>query len=629
MSRLLFLTAFLIGCAAVIWTASNFVAANLLGLAVVAVIGAVYLIGSGELVQFRLATASLDRALRRLAASETPGQVELDQWLDSLSTTLRHAVQQRIEGQRTPLPAPVITPYLVSLLVMLGLLGTFAGLVGTLDGAVTALRGSTHLDAIREGLSAPIGGLSLAFGTSVAGVAASAMLGLMSALSRRDRLLCVHRLDRQARASLRAHSLPHQQQETLRALRIQAHGLPEVTQALGALTSQIGQMGERLSRQWLDGQERLVAAAQADYRALAGALQSAQHQQAEALRADFQHLGETLRTDIRALAESLRADHRDLTKNVQDALQDSLRASGRLAGEAIVPVVEGAMQRLHDEFSATNQTTHELVRHAADTHLASLGERFRHTADALLEGVKASHHESLVLLGGTLRDLCDAEARRGALALDHQQAFDATVKDHLIALGTALEAPLARLLDSGQQTQQTAADLLGRLRQEIAGHLERENCLLEERQHSLRNLEELSTALGRASQSQLNAVETLLERATTLLEKQGDRFGRQIEAQMARMLDSAETQALGATELASLAEAFRQAVDLYSQSNDRLIDSLDRIEISLNSASARSDEQLGFYVAQAREVIDHSLLSQREIFEELRKLGAPAMAEAD
>ena len=37
---------------------------------------------------------------------------------------------------------------------------------------------------------------------------------------------------------------------------------------------------------------------------------------------------------------------------------------------------------------------------------------------------------------------------------------------------------------------------------------------------------------------------------------------------------------------------------------------------------ARSDEQLAYYVAQAREIIDLSIMSQKEVFEELRQLPA-------
>ena len=41
----------------------------------------------------------------------------------------------------------------------------------------------------------------------------------------------------------------------------------------------------------------------------------------------------------------------------------------------------------------------------------------------------------------------------------------------------------------------------------------------------------------------------------------------------------------------------------------------------MDSSTSRSDEQMGYYVAQAREIIDQSMLSQRELFEELRELG--------
>jgi len=60
---------------------------------------------------------------------------------------------------------------------------------------------------------------------------------------------------------------------------------------------------------------------------------------------------------------------------------------------------------------------------------------------------------------------------------------------------------------------------------------------------------------------------------------------------------------------------------LFNKSNSRLIESLATIEESMDKSSSRSDEQMSYYVAQAREIIDQSLLSQREVFEELRVLG--------
>jgi alpha-glucosidase (family GH31 glycosyl hydrolase) len=56
------------------------------------------------------------------------------------------------------------------------------------------------------------------------------------------------------------------------------------------------------------------------------------------------------------------------------------------------------------------------------------------------------------------------------------------------------------------------------------------------------------------------------------------------------------------------------------------METLQRIEDSLNKSVARSDEQLAYYVAQAREVIDLSILSQKQIVEDLQQLsGKPAL----
>jgi hypothetical protein len=52
------------------------------------------------------------------------------------------------------------------------------------------------------------------------------------------------------------------------------------------------------------------------------------------------------------------------------------------------------------------------------------------------------------------------------------------------------------------------------------------------------------------------------------------------------------------------------------------MESLSGIEQSLENANTRSDEQMNYYVAQARQIIDQSMASQREIFDELRKLSA-------
>lgn len=62
------------------------------------------------------------------------------------------------------------------------------------------------------------------------------------------------------------------------------------------------------------------------------------------------------------------------------------------------------------------------------------------------------------------------------------------------------------------------------------------------------------------------------------------------------------------------------AVQSFGESNDKLMTHLQQIEAALEKSLARSDEQLAYYVAQAREVIDLSMMSQKQIVEELQQL---------
>ena len=53
-----------------------------------------------------------------------------------------------------------------------------------------------------------------------------------------------------------------------------------------------------------------------------------------------------------------------------------------------------------------------------------------------------------------------------------------------------------------------------------------------------------------------------------------------------------------------------------------LTEALGRIEAALAQSMSRSDEQLAYYVAQAREIIDLSIMSQRQVVEDLQRLPA-------
>jgi len=79
-----------------------------------------------------------------------------------------------------------IARYLTGLLVFLGLLGTFWGLletVGSISGVIKSMQGGNDagmmFDELKNGLSAPIAGMSISFTSSLFGLAGSLVLGLL------------------------------------------------------------------------------------------------------------------------------------------------------------------------------------------------------------------------------------------------------------------------------------------------------------------------------------------------------------------------------------------------------------------------------------------------------------------
>ncbi|MEC8429428.1 MAG: hypothetical protein VXZ35_13410, partial [Pseudomonadota bacterium] len=251
MARLLFAAAFAVGALAIIWMSWVFANSDAFALIITLVIGAAYVAGFAELLRFRSNTDTLRQALER--AKQT-SDLQLDTWLQGLPRSLRNPVRLRIEGDKVPMPAPALTPFLTGLLVMLGLLGTFVGMVDTLKGAVVALEGSTELQAIREGLAAPIKGLGLAFGTSVAGVAGSAVLGLVSAMCRRERMLVVRELDTQIPTTFRPFSIVYSQQQAFESLQSQVNALPDVAEKLADVSDKLQLLGEGLGQQLVSNQ---------------------------------------------------------------------------------------------------------------------------------------------------------------------------------------------------------------------------------------------------------------------------------------------------------------------------------------------------------------------------------------
>jgi Domain of unknown function (DUF802) len=855
MKRYFFQIAFGLGALAVFWVAAYVASSHLLVLLMTAFIGAVYAVGALELRQYRATTA----ALRQSLADLSPHLQSLSDWLITLPAALQNPVRQRVEGERVALPGPALTPYLVGLLVMLGMLGTFLGMVVTLNGAVFALDNATHMAGIRAAFSEPLKGLGLAFGTSVAGVATSAMLGLMSSLARRERAQAQQELDTHIGTHLRGFSLTHQRQETFKALQQQSQALPQVVQQLQTMMQQMARTSEQLNAQLQANQQSFHQEVHTAYTGLAQSVEQslrsslsqsmqlasdgirpvvqatmsqlaeqtqslharlqhntqqqldalnthisatttqvtqtysaalAQHQQAsttmvasvgqtleafsqtfdqrsQALlasvnaayiqqhsmqgQADQQrldtwkasldhmaasltdqwqtsgaqtlaqqqaicdtltqtaqdlrnhahtHASETLADMARLQVERAAADQArqeawtasleataatlsqqwqsagaqtlaqqqaicdTLTQTAQDLrnhahthasqtladmtrLQDERAAADQARQEAWTASLEATaatlsqqwqsvgvqtlaqQQAICDTLSRTAQdiTTHtqtQATQTLADiTRLMASSEELMRARIASEAQWAAQHSERSEALAALLRTelsaLRDAEDARGQAAVSRLAELQNTVTTHLTTLGTALEDPITRLIEIASEAPKAAAEVIGQLRQEISVSVARDNALLEERTRILGTLSTLLDAINHASTEQRGVIDALVTTSQATLAQTSGQFHQQVAAETDKLGAMAAQVTASAVDVASLGEAFGFAVRSFNETNEKLMAHLQRIEQAIDKSMTRSDEQLAYYVAQAREIIDLSIGSQKDVLEALQQ----------
>lgn len=716
MKRYSFPMAFGLGLLALFWVAASVAASHPLVLAMTACIAAVYGAGAWELRQYRETTQALCKAL-----NEVPqGLQNLNDWLITLPAGLQNPVRQRVEGERSGLPGPALTPYLVGLLVMLGMLGTFLGMVVTLNGAVFALEDSSNVSGIRAAFSEPIKGLGLAFGTSVAGVATSAMLGLMSSLARRERAQAAQTLDTLVHSSLREFSLTHQRQEAFQALQQQAQILPQLVQQMQTLMANMADTSQQMNARLLADQHNFHAQVHTAYTGLAQSvdqslrsslsqslqlasesirpvvqatltelgqqaqsmnerllLHTQQHleglhkhlvattsavaqthtetltQQAQSHVQLTEHVGQSLDTyrqtferqcqdllaQIGAALSAQQAQHHDADLQRLQAWQaglthmaDTLHSTWQSAGAQTL----AQQQAICDTLSRTAQdiTTHsqtQATQTLADIHrLMASSEALMQERIATEAQWTAQHQQRAQELAGLLRHelsaLRDAEEARGQAAVARLAELQTAVTAHLGTLGTALEEPIARLIESASQAPQAAAEVMGQLRQEISQSVARDNTLLEERARILGTLSTLLDAIQHASTEQRGVIDTLVSASQATLAEANHQFHAHVNAETDKLGQISAQVTASAVDVASLGETFAFAVRAFSESNGQLMAQLQRIEAAIDKSLTRSDEQLAFYVGQAREIIDLSIHSQQDVLEALQQRQAQGVA---
>ncbi len=733
MSRTAFhVVVFLVGLLAVCWIGIGYVAVHPLGAAVAAIIAACYIAGGVELYRYRQASNGLRTALNDLGTAKDA----LAPWLERVPAGLRNAVRLRVEGERIALPGPVLTPYLVGLLVLLGMLGTLLGMMDTLRGTGLALQSATDMAAIRGSLASPVQGLAVAFGTSIAGVASSAMLGLLSALLRRDRLQVVQQLDRAIAGELHPYSQAWQRAESLRLLQAQSAALPALVDRLQAMTSAFEQHSTAANERLLTGQsdflthsqalqERLAVSLQQSLRegaeasaaAIAGALQPmaettlaglANHGQAlharvesavqqqlaglsegfersrvateaswarimaeqtqaqQALVADLrQHLqafsdgqcaqaetvlariGERLQADAagnteawRAAAEQQQAVNAALVERQQQALQAvgaqlDAQAQALLqalderhaAGQSLLQDHEA--QRSHDwqaaqaaaaSAHAELQATLEAREQQRQAGWDALAAEMQQAHVALQTQLQASDEQRLQQWSAALDAIAQGLAERQQQVCETLASTAQQIGENGRAQASATLAEVSTLLQTAADAPKAAAEVINELRSTLSESLVRDNKMLEERGHLLATVQTLLEAINHASHEQRTAVDALVGGSAELLERVGSRFTAHIAAETGKLDGIAEHLSGSAADVGQLAGTFGAAVEQFGAASTELSGRLEQIGGALDASLARSDEQLAYYVAQAREVVDLSLLSQKQVMEELQQL---------
>ncbi|MFW5330632.1 DUF802 domain-containing protein [Hydrogenophaga sp. ZJX-1] len=804
-SRALLIGAFLLGLFAIAWVGFGFTGtSSWLALGMTVAIAVAYLVGALEIRRFRLASTGLAQALAHIPQPLN----SLADWLARVPAPLQNAVRQRVESGRGALPGLSLTPYLIGLLVMLGMLGTFLGMVVTFKGAVFALEGSADLGAIRGALAAPIKGLGISFGTSVAGVASSAMLGLMSAIARRERMDVARALEQHTAGALRpftaAFIAAENRDHTFAALQRQADALPQVVAQLQALMEQVERRHQQLDEQLTARQDQFHREAAAAYTGLGqsvaqtlnDSLSSSARVASDSIKPVVENamaaiaqestrlherVSAAVQTQLTGLSTQFAATTGSVAEGWQSALQNHARTSERLVnglGSALdqfntsfearaaqlLSNVQQATAQQHSEqaqaealkqaawtsalqgmasslqaewqqvgtanlaqqqavcqtleqtasaiqHSASEQATRSMesvarllaqsealvlarteseaqwtqqhgqrmdqlaalwrselsaLRSEESTHLQTLRSEEATRGQAAVERMsglqtelatqlqtlraeEATRQQAAVDRLATLQTelatqlqalraeeathlqtLRSEEAARGQAAVQRLGELQAAVTEHLATLGTSLEAPMSRLLETASEAPKAAAEVIGQLRQEMSRLTERDNLALQERTELVAHISSLLQNVQQTTSEQRAAIESLVASATTVLNQTGAQFAQTLGAQAGRADEQTAQMATSAAELAALGQAFQQGVALFSSTNEKLVDGLQRVEGAIGQHMARSDEQLAYYVAQAREVIDLSISAQQGIVEDMRSLRAakPAAAKA-
>lgn len=680
MTRLWVVIAGLFGLVVPIWTLNwyapqdNF-ARVLIGLIVVGLVAGVFeLFRRGQRVdELRDALPGLEGAAEGLEGR-----------LQSVPQELERLVRSRIHGEARSLPALALTPYLVSLLVLLGLLGTFVGLVDTLSAAREALSASSDVPAMRSALLVPMQGLSRAFGTSVAGVASSAMLGLALTLTRRFEARIYAVLDDRFAAELADATLVGRQIRALERLADQSDDLPQAVRDLSQVAVRIPEIEAAMSSRHDETMKSLRDSVERSAQEIGKILKSGID---NAVQAQEEVLGQIVDDTADLIAEKAENFNKKLEQEA--AARREIEEKQRARWEKLVDTnAEQVEKRMAELFAKEEERLRGWQANEAERASA---------LDAHLQALATQQAERNATMGtaweGRLNALVDQDAGR---AQAWEQAIaEASALSQKAAEST--EAASARLSSLEESMRNERSEALRSLHEEVERWLAATSVNVQEERSSLvemanqvssriSELEAAATQRAEALHQNIEAVveaqrdshATLVEKTHALLDQTEGQAGARLNKVAQQVTELAESQlnqerafeeelrqgreasaraladtltsyaeemrsalsdaivavregaeaiAAGGIEMSTLAERFSGAVDSYKEANQDWLERLAAIEARKSEgADEAGDEQLGAYLEQTREVFDRSVELQMELYQGVRAMRGEAGA---
>lgn len=384
--------------------------------------------------------------------------------------------------------------------------------------------------------------------------------------------------------------------------------------------------------------------------ALHEAVQQAVQQQLDGLSNGFADSTATAAaTWTAAVAEQQRANHA-LTQELQGTLAQ-FASTFETRSAALVDAVSQRMQQSstdaasawsdalaqQQQASATLSSQHHSALAAAtasfDAHAAALVGTLQQSHTDLQAALEARDTQRLALWSERFGAMSTALTRQweqaGERVVQQQQAICDTLASTASELSTQAQAQaqasatiseVSRLMQIASEAPKAAADVVAELRQSLSESMVRDTAMLEERSKLLATLDTLLNAVNHASTEQREAVDALVTTSADLLQRVGSQLTEQIGNETGKLGAVAAHVSGSAVEVASLGDAFGMAVQLFSGATSALNERLQHVATALDASLARSDDQLAYYVTQARKVVDLSMLSQKQIIEELRQL---------